>query len=197
MTLTVNDVEKLSFGGGIFGYRKDEVEEFRQEVIETLRSYVDEISRLQKEIKELKDELQKYEASEELLKQSVILAQKTRDEIIASARKEAENIVERARLEVEEISRSMAELEAERERFEFEFYGLLKGFIELLEKRRALSKSKLSPTGEDKAQTGAPQAIESKEQTLRVKSQEGIETKEASSGEKEKETFIFPEEALT
>lgn len=133
MGLTINDVEKISFPGGFFGYRRAVVEDFRADVVETLQEMVDEMARLKKEMELLKSELDKYRATEKLLQESVILAQKSHDEIVAAARQEAQNILQEARLKAVELSRELGTLSAERERFAYEFHALLKGFLERLE----------------------------------------------------------------
>ncbi len=204
MELTINDVEKIDFPGGLFGYSKKDVEAFRKDVLETLRAYVDEISELKKEIKRLNEELERYKASENLLKESVILAQKTREEIIASARKEAEILVKEAQDRAKEVARDIAQIESERERFEFEFYGLLKGFMEKLEARRMAEHPQAKGlSASEVAAEDAGTQIKEMEQKVNEKGEKPLTNKEESEAkalesetDKPKETLIFPEEPL-
>ncbi len=131
--LTINDVEKYKFGSAMFGYSRSDVDEFASLVVESLQHYVDEIEALKKRIAGAEAEIERYRASEATLRDSIVLAQKSRDEIIGNAQKEAENILAAARVKTVELTAKHAEVTAARERFEYEFYGLLKGFIQTLE----------------------------------------------------------------
>jgi cell division initiation protein len=131
--LTINDVEKYKFGSAIFGYSRADVDEFASLVVEALQHYVDEIEALKKQVASTEAELERHRASEATLRDSIVLAQKSRDEIIANAQKEAENILAAARVKTVEMTAKHAEVTAARQRFEYEFYGLLKGFVQTLE----------------------------------------------------------------
>lgn len=133
--LTINDVEKYKFGTSVFGFSRADVEEFVSQVVETLQHYVEEIERLKKEQAKSESEIESFRANEETLRNTIVMAQKSRDEIIAMAHREAEIILREARLSVVELNTQHVRLTAERERFEFEFYGLLKGFLQMLERK--------------------------------------------------------------
>ena len=131
--LTINDVEKYKFGSAMFGYSRADVDKFESLVVESMQHYVDEIEALKKRIAGAEAEIERYRASEATLRDSIVLAQKSHDEIIGNAQKEAENILAAARVKTVELAAKHAEVTAARERFEYEFYGLLKGFIQTLE----------------------------------------------------------------
>ncbi len=131
--LTINDVENYKFGSAMFGVSKADVEEFVALVAAALQEHVDEIERLKHKIAECEADIQRNRDNEETLRNSIMLAQKSHDEIIANARHEAENIVKEARLQSIELNSRASEIASERERFEYEFYGLLTGFIRMLE----------------------------------------------------------------
>jgi cell division initiation protein len=133
--LTINDVEKYRFGSAMFGYSRADVDEFVSLVVDTLQHQVEQIELLKKQLADVQSELERYRASEGTLRDSIVLAQKSRDEIVANAQKEAENILAEARVKAVEMNAKHAEIQAARERFEYEFYGLLKGFIEALERK--------------------------------------------------------------
>jgi len=130
--LTINDVEKYKFGSAMFGYSRADVDKFASLVVESMQHYVDEIEALKKRIAGAEAEIERYRASEATLRDSIVLAQKSHDEIIGNAQKEAENILAAARVKTVELAAKHAEVTAARERFEYEFYGLLKGFIQTL-----------------------------------------------------------------
>ncbi len=133
--LTINDVEKYKFGSAMFGYSRADVDEFVSLVVDTLQHHVEEIEALKRQLADIQVELERYRASEGTLRDSIVLAQKSRDEIVANAQKEAENILAEARVKAVAMNAKHAEIQAARERFEYEFYGLLKGFIEALERK--------------------------------------------------------------
>ncbi len=97
--LTINDVENYKFGSAMFGVSRADVEEFTAKMVEALQEHVDEIERLKRKLAECEADIQRNRANEETLRNSIMLAQKSHDEIIANARHEAENIVKEARLQ--------------------------------------------------------------------------------------------------
>lgn len=136
MTITPLDIDNVEFPKKFFGgYDADAVDEFLEEVSRTLVSHIEEAGDLQGKIEQLTQEIAAFRAREDLVSQSVQLAQKTQDEVIGAAKKNAENIIKQARLDEVRIKNEFASLRADREAFEFEFYGLLKGFIEKLERK--------------------------------------------------------------
>lgn len=133
MNLTPLEAEKFEFRQSMRGYHRDDVEQFRELVIAALEEHVALGNRLGERIRELEAMVERYRESEELVKNSVVLAQRTSDEIIASAHKEAEAIVKQAHAEGERIRNELMELQNQREQFEYAFHGLLAGFKERLE----------------------------------------------------------------
>ena len=133
MNLTPLDIENISFRSGFRGYNRDEVERFRSDVIRALEDYIAAIGQLNARLATLEAELVKYRESEELLKNSVVLAQRTCDELIAAAHGRADAIEREARVGENEIRHRLTELKSEREQCEYSFYGLLSGFMRRLE----------------------------------------------------------------
>lgn len=134
--LTPLDVENVEFPKRMFGgYDPDAVLEFLDDIVKTLVGHIDEKKKLDERVARLTEEVESFRAREKLVSESVQLAQETRDNVIQAAKKEAENILKEARLEEIKLKHELAGLIADREGFEFEFYGLLKGFILKLENR--------------------------------------------------------------
>jgi len=175
--LTINDVEKYKFGSAMFGYSRADVDKFASLVVESLQHYVDEIEALKKRVAGTEAEIERYRASEATLRDSIVLAQKSRDEIIGNAQKEAENILAAARIAAVEMTAKHAEVTAARERFEYEFYGLLKGFIQTLEASNPKLAQGTSPQSPPPDPEGDTRESEDK-------------AEEPSSGE-----VVFPEES--
>jgi DNA repair exonuclease SbcCD ATPase subunit len=154
--LTINDVENYKFGSAMFGASRADVEEFVAQVAAGLQEHVDEIERLKRKLADAEAEIQRNRANEDTLRNSIMLAQKSHDEIISSARHEAENILKEARLQGVELNSRAAEISAERERFEYEFYGLLTGFIHALEAKNPALKGHIQTAGTAAAPSAVP-----------------------------------------
>lgn len=154
MTLTPLDADNVRFRGALSGYSRGEVDQFRARVVGALEDYLALIESLRARITALEGELLRYRESEELLKSSVVLAQRTADELIGAAHQRSDAIVRTAELDAEGVRRSMAQLHAEREEFEYAFHGLLTGFLKRLEQGNPA----LSPRATAKPALGPEQA---------------------------------------
>lgn len=141
--LTPLDVENVEFPKRMFGgYDPEAVHEFLDDIVKSLISHIDEKKRLDERIARMTEEIESYKAREKLVSESVQLAQETREQVVQAAKKEAENILKEARLEEIKLKHELAGLIADKEGFEYEFYGLLKGFLLKLENRNpALAKN--------------------------------------------------------
>jgi cell division initiation protein len=131
--LTPLDAEGVKFRNALSGYDRNDVEQFRDRVIQALEEHIAQTENLRLRIANLEEQLVRYHDSEELLKNSVVLAQRTADELIAAAHQRADSIVQAAQLEGESVRRSLSDLRSQREQFEYAFYGLLTGFKQRLE----------------------------------------------------------------
>ena len=100
--LTPVDIQQKKFKSGL-GYNKDDVNQFFHEVYV---SY-DELYRSNAELKErvitMEDSLQHYKATEDNLKKSLMLAEKSSEESKTNAAREARNIEAEARSRANEI----------------------------------------------------------------------------------------------
>ncbi|HES58205.1 MAG TPA: DivIVA domain-containing protein [Firmicutes bacterium] len=133
MTITPLDIENTRFRGSLGGYNRNEVDVLLAKVAQELEARLTQIEELQRKIAQLEQTVATYRESEELLKNSVVLAQRTSDEIIAAAHQHADAIVREAESSGRETTRRLGELRAEREQFEYAFHGLLAGFLHRLE----------------------------------------------------------------
>ncbi|HEY5341961.1 MAG TPA: DivIVA domain-containing protein [Candidatus Aquilonibacter sp.] len=96
--VTPVDIQHKSFKKALQGYDRTEVDQFLDEVIETLEDDAQHRAALEAEIADLKERISHFKAIEESLQNTLILAQRTADEVKASAHKEADLIREHARL---------------------------------------------------------------------------------------------------
>lgn len=133
MGLTPLDAEKLEFQSGFRGYDRNQVEQFRALVVQTLELHIRDAAELKRRIEELERSIAGFRENEELLRSSMMLAQKTGEDVVAGARREAELIKAEAHADCQEIRNELTRLRAEREEFEYSFHGLLTGFLRRLE----------------------------------------------------------------
>src|SRR5690606_18107398 len=104
------------------GYDRSDVERFLVQVSRSLDEYVSRIDALQRQVQQLESELLMHRENEDLLRSSVVHAQRSADELIAAARQRAESIKGEAELEAGKLRHSLADLRNEREQFEFAFH---------------------------------------------------------------------------
>ncbi|HEX3466141.1 MAG TPA: DivIVA domain-containing protein [Candidatus Elarobacter sp.] len=103
--ITIIDIQHKEFKKTLQGFDRNEVNEFLDEIIETLEDEAQARAALQGEIGDLRERLSHFKAMEESLQSTLLLAQRTADEVKAAAHKEADLIKQEARLQAErEIS---------------------------------------------------------------------------------------------
>jgi cell division initiation protein len=103
--ITVVDIQHKTFKRQLQGYDRTEVDQFLDEVIETLEDEAGARAALEAEIADLKERISHFKAMEESLQSTLLLAQRTADEVKAAAHKEADLIRQEAKLQSErEIS---------------------------------------------------------------------------------------------
>src|SRR5579862_3240825 len=99
--ITVIDIQHKTFKKALQGYDRGEVDQFLDELIETLEDEATQRAALEAEIAELRERISHFKAMEESLQNTLLLAQRTADEVKASAHKEADLIRAEARVAVE------------------------------------------------------------------------------------------------
>ncbi|MBV8491570.1 MAG: DivIVA domain-containing protein [Candidatus Eremiobacteraeota bacterium] len=99
--ITPIDIQHKSFKRALQGYDRAEVDAFLDEIIETLEDEAQHRAALEADIADLKERISHFKAMEESLQNTLVLAQRTADEVKASAHKEADLIREQARMAAE------------------------------------------------------------------------------------------------
>lgn len=143
MALTPMDIHNKEFTRSFRGYEEDEVDQFLDEI-------VDEFERMYKENIELRDRLgmlaeqiNNYKTMENTLKETLVTAQKTANDVSESAQKksdliireaegEARKIIEDANQRVVGIKREFDEYKKQMQVFKARFKNLLETQLELL-----------------------------------------------------------------
>jgi cell division initiation protein len=113
MPLTPIDVQQKTFGPELRGYNMDEVDDFLDEVVATLKDYDQRLRDAQDRIRALEAELASRGEEETAISRALVAAQKQADAIIAEAQAEAETIRQSAQGEADRL---LAERDAERMR---------------------------------------------------------------------------------
>jgi cell division initiation protein len=154
MELEASDIHEKQFNDAWRGYNQEEVDDFLDEVAETVDRLQRENRSLRQRVAELDETVATSRNAEAMLKKTLVSAQQAAEEAIAVAKRKAEQLIreaeERARRAAEESSRRSAETEREhatRKRtldadidrlraFEGDLKARLKGFLE--QQQRAL-----------------------------------------------------------
>jgi cell division initiation protein len=144
MKLTPQEIISQTFSTRFKGFDPDEVKNFLQQIAESLESEIQEKEEMKSRTEKLRDDLSKLEKKEELLRDTLIAAQKFSSEIKANSHREAELITKDAEIKSEEIIkhaviRQMAireeikNLQFKRKEIESDIIHLLNSLKELIE----------------------------------------------------------------
>ncbi|OXT06348.1 septum formation initiator [Thermoanaerobacterium thermosaccharolyticum] len=139
--LTPMDIHNKEFKRSFRGYNENEVDEFLDKVMEDYELLYKENSDLKDRVNILNDKLQNYTDIEKTLNNTLVVAQKSAEDLKLNAKKEADLIMQQAQQEAEkimqkanqEVVRIRAELETQRRKlnvFKAKFKALLEGELE-------------------------------------------------------------------
>jgi len=138
MKLTPLDIARRDFGLALRGYHREEVDEFLANVQEEFERIYKENNGLREEVVTLSRQVEQYRAMEDLLKNSILLAQKVAEDIRANAQKEAELVLGQARADrqknMEEANRELEQIRALSLRIRIEMQSFLQLYQDLLTK---------------------------------------------------------------
>ncbi|MDQ2908405.1 MAG: DivIVA domain-containing protein [Candidatus Eremiobacteraeota bacterium] len=99
--ITIVDIQHKAFKKKLNGYDPTDVDQFLDELIETLEDESQQRAALDAEASDLRERISHFKAMEESLQKTLLLAQRTADEVKASAHREADLIRHDARMQVE------------------------------------------------------------------------------------------------
>ena len=118
--ITPTDIVNKVFRITLRGYARDEVDDFLQQVSDSLYRALEENQRLRGQLEDLRGRLQHYQDTENLIKNALLLAERTADETRQRAhqeadliRREAENTMRTERAELEELRHTRQRIAAE------------------------------------------------------------------------------------
>lgn len=111
--LTSLDVVNQSFKKSLRGYDPSEVDEFLDHVAETLQFYNQRTKELERDLAAKQESLDEYDRMKDVLHEALLMAQKSADDRVKSAREQANKIVSDAKEQADAMCREAAS-EAER-----------------------------------------------------------------------------------
>jgi len=114
--ITPVDIQHKTFKKALQGYDRAEVDQFLDDVIETLEDDAQANAALQAEIADLRERISHFKSMEESLQNTLLLAQRTADEVKASAHKEADLIRQEAKMSAEREIASHGDVAADARR---------------------------------------------------------------------------------
>lgn len=101
--LTPLEIQKQNFNKAVRGYSSDEVRGYLHLVAEELETLLREVERLTRDNQVLREEMKEHSDREQILKDTLLSAQRVSEDVKTNARKEAELIVKDAELLSERI----------------------------------------------------------------------------------------------
>jgi cell division initiation protein len=117
MSVTSREINEKQFHDAWRGYNQEEVDDFLDKIAETLDQLERENAALQERLRELDQMVEASRSTEEMLKKTLVTAQKAAEEAIATAKQKAERLVteaeERAQRAREELKERVATAEEE------------------------------------------------------------------------------------
>ncbi len=111
--LTPVDINNKEFEKGFRGYKQDDVDDFLDQVVNDYEMLYRDNNRLKKEIELNNKQLDQYHQLEKNLQDTLLVAQRTADEVVNTANTRGEEIRQAAKQAAENLKRE-SELQAER-----------------------------------------------------------------------------------
>jgi cell division initiation protein len=109
MKYTPRDIQRREFESAFRGFNIDEVREFLREVSAEWEELLHENQQLKNDLLDARERIGQYEEQDRIFKETLMQAQKTREEMMDVAQKEKELIIKEARFQGEEIAREAQE----------------------------------------------------------------------------------------
>lgn len=107
--ITPLEIQNQEFRKALRGYNEEEVDQFLDRVVRDYETLFKENHELKETISELEEKMKSYRDLEDTLQKTLILAQKTAEDIKANAEKEAELLIREARIKAENMLKEAEE----------------------------------------------------------------------------------------
>lgn len=148
--LTPVDLETMVFRRGFRGYKVQEIQEFMGKITNDYERLYRENIELKEEIESLRVNLEKYQAMEETMRNAMILAQGTAEEVKIAAKQQAslikqdaeqkgERVKAKIKEEIQGEIQKLATLKTQVDFFKSQFKSFLKGLLEIADNQLELN----------------------------------------------------------
>jgi len=135
------DIQNKEFKKGFRGYSEDEVDEFLDQIMIDYEKLYKENMELKEKIEKTHDQMDKYKNIEETLKNTLIVAQSSAEEvrgnalkkselIIGEAEQQAKEILHNSRSEVEKVKQEYEEVKKQMQIFKTRYKTLLQSQLD-------------------------------------------------------------------
>jgi cell division initiation protein len=120
VALTPMDIHNKEFERSFRGYNEDEVDQFLDNIVDEFEKMYKENLEMKERISVLMDQINQFRTMEKTLKDTLVTAQKTADEVTAVAQQKAQLILREAEDQARQIREKANQdvVEANREQFE-------------------------------------------------------------------------------
>lgn len=145
MALTPVEIRHIQLGKGIRGYRRTSVDRVLAEIADSFEDVWRERADLADKVEALEHDLQRHKELEELLRTTLVSAERSAAELKAGARRDADAIVAEAHAEARAVTRRAA---AERERLDAELRRITSLLRSALETVAEAAADRREPVGE-------------------------------------------------
>lgn len=143
--LTPVDLETTVFRRGFRGYRTKEVQDFMEHVTADFERLYKENIELKEGKERLETQLERYKQTEETLRNTLVLAESTAEEVRGAAQKQAELILReanhraeqiraRVREEIQNELQYLATMKQHTELFKYQFKKFIEGMVEMVDR---------------------------------------------------------------
>lgn len=103
MDISASDVENVTFATAKKGYEPDQVDRFLDNVAATLRGLEDQLRQAKARIGELESQTQEASETEEMMRRTLLVAQRASDEALAEAQARAREMVATAEAQARDL----------------------------------------------------------------------------------------------
>lgn len=103
MVLSPIDIEQKTFRVALRGYAEEEVDQFLDEIVIAIREYERQLRDANERVAVLEEQLEANRDTEERIRKTLVIAQRTADQVVEEARGEAHQLLVEARSQASEV----------------------------------------------------------------------------------------------
>jgi len=111
MRITPMDIEQQEFSRSFRGYNEEEVDDFLDKIVKDYEELINENVRLNEEIEKMQEKLKEFSEIEESLRNALLNAQKSAEEMKGRVESEAKIIIEKAVMEAKALKNQVLQSE--------------------------------------------------------------------------------------